>query len=70
MKRKLIKRNKQYLSSQMKPYSGDINIRLSWQRLRLYKMYICPVTGELYKRKAKYKYMWTINRKIIKEMFG
>lgn len=66
MKRKLIKRNKQYLSSQMKPYTGQ----LSWQKLRIYKVYICPISGELYKRKARYKFMWTINRKIMEEMFG
>lgn len=64
MKRKLIRRNKQYLSSQMKPYTGY----LSWQKLRLYKVYICPATGELYKRKARSKFMWSIKREILKEL--
>lgn len=61
MKRKIIRRNKQYLSSQMKPYTGY----LSWQKLRLYKVYICPVSGELYKRKARGKFMWSIKREIL-----
>lgn len=64
MKRKLIRRNKQYLSSQMKPYTGY----LSWQKLRLYEVYICPITGELYKRKATGRYMWLIKREILEEL--
>lgn len=63
MKRKLIRRNKQYLSSQKGKYHFGYN---SWQRMRYTKMYYKG--DEVYAYRVGWVSMWFIKKGILEEL--
>lgn len=66
MKRKLIKRNKQFLSSR---YKHNYNGNGSFQRIRVHKPFI-DLHGDLQMRKPRYIWRWCFNAEWFSDLMG